>query len=147
MLAWVGWRGREAVAELAGDYTVVGLFRTYHQPYEGPDGWVIDPRPGDLAAEVYRRFKLGTPPDPAPKGRAEWAAALTGAGVQVLSTDAPWQGLNPRLYFGAPAPRLFIGAFGRQPVVFDPARGVLLHQGPVPPGPGLEIIDRREAAW
>ena len=147
MLLWVGWRATVAVDELSGDYTVQGLFRTYTQPYEGVDGWVADPRPGPLAAEVWTRFELGEPPSPPPTDRAAWARALAAAGVQTRPVEDHWDGLNPRLHFGPKGAWLLVGAFGRQGVVFDPERGVVLLHAALPPGPGLELVGRREAAW
>ncbi len=124
-VAWTGHR------DLTARYTVQGLFRTYAHAYEDPDGHVIDPRPGALDAEIRRRYGAGE------------------AALGPTATKGPGEGLKPRVVGVGGARWLVVGFFGRRPVVFDPARGVvLLRRGVLPEtAPAVELEDASEAPW
>jgi hypothetical protein len=84
LAAYFAWLVSHAIGELADEAPIAGLRRTYTPPYALPtgDAWVIDPRPGELAAELTARFGAApTAPAPGPAAAAaDWAAWLIAAG-------------------------------------------------------------------
>ncbi len=155
LLAWAAGRAWLGHAELRSHAPVRGLFRAYLPPHVEIGGdealslTVIDPRPGDLLTEIRDRYRPGAPlPDPPRADTPEaWASALVALGLPAKPTTEPWNGADPRLYLGPAGPWLLTGVFGRQPVFFDPARGVVLSPTDLPPAPTLQLTGVREAPW
>ncbi|MEZ4468626.1 MAG: hypothetical protein R3F43_30350 [bacterium] len=111
--------------ELTDAYVVQGLFRTYRPPGPQPDGWLVDPRPGDLATEITARYGPASPASaPAPSPTA-WAAWLAARGLSPRpATGFAGPDEPPRLIFLASGEiRLQTGRFQGQAVLFDPPAG------------------------
>lgn len=144
---WLTWHG---YAELRAEHHVQGLYRSYAHPYPIEGGWVIDPRPGDLLAEVRNRYARGHAlPEPAPRTPAEWRAVLATLGLSVEEARGLGDLQHPRVLFGDGGPLLLLGAYARDPIAFDPARGVLrLAKEALPAdAPALVLVGAREAPW
>lgn len=153
MLGWVVWLGVRAHGELRADYTVEGLFRSYHSPYETAVGAVVDPRPAlSLPLEIQRRYAPDRPPPPAdpPGDAAGWSALLGELGLMAQPfSDDRWTGAPPRLRLGPDGPLLLIGLFGVDPVALVPGVGVVrIPEGALPPAEvDLALIGAREPPW
>ncbi len=153
MLLWVGAVAVRAHSELTDDYTVEGLYRSYHSPYAAPLGAVVDPRPAlSLPAEIHARYAPDHPPPrgPAPADAAGWTALLDGLGLETRPHTADrWTGAPPRLRLTADGPQLLIGLFGVDPVALVPGVGVVrIPEGALPPAAvDLALIGAREPPW
>ncbi len=149
LLAFAGARAWAGYHELRRQYVVEGLFRTYQPPYPDGDAWVIDPRPGDLWTEVHDRYRPGVPlpPPPASATPEAWTLALTVLDLPAHPAPDTWSGAEPRVWFGPGGPWLLTGVFGRQPVFFDPARGVVMAAERLPDAPAIELTGIRENPW
>lgn len=153
MLIWAGAVATRAYGELNEDYTVEGLFRSYHSPYTTPLGAVVDPRPAlSLPAEIRDRYAPDHPPPygPAPTDAASWAALLDGLGLETRPHTADrWTGAPPRLRLTADGPQLLIGLFGVDPVALVPEVGVVrIPEDALPPATvDLALVGAREPPW
>ncbi|MCA9528310.1 MAG: hypothetical protein KC549_18625 [Myxococcales bacterium] len=142
---------RQAWLELHDSYEIQGLFRMYRPPRLTAEGWLIDPRPGDLAAEIAERYGPagadGAPP-PTLDGWQGWLGEHGFATAFATGFGGPED--PPRLVF-LPGDRVVLqtGRFRGQAVLFDPAQGVLLL------AEGLEdaeaqaivLVSAREPPW
>ncbi len=153
MIAWVIGLTVRAHGELAAEYTVEGLFRSYHSPYETALGAVVDPRPAlALPAEIQRRYAPDAPApgDAPPTDAAGWTALLDGLGLNARPFTADrWTGAPPRLRLGPDGPLLLIGLFGVDPVALVPGVGVVrIPEGALPPATvDLALVGAREPPW
>jgi hypothetical protein len=145
LVVWAGFVFVRAQRELTADLVVRGPERAWHSPSEVDDGWLLDPRPGRLAVELRDRFR---PAAEAPASD-DPRAALTALGLAFAESRGVGDGLRPRVLLPASGALLLVGFYGRDPVVFDPARGVVrLHRGVIGEDvPALTLTDAVEAPW
>jgi hypothetical protein len=133
-----------AQRELTADLVVRGPEREWRSPSAVADGWILDPRPGRLAAELRDRFRPGA----APPATDEPRAALAALGVGFADGRGVGEGREPRVLLAPAGPLLLVGLYGRDPVVFDPARGIVrLHAGVLAEDVPALVLDAREAPW
>jgi hypothetical protein len=155
VLAYLGWLVPHAWLELNEDYAYAGLFRQHRSPYPLPDdaGWVIDPRPGDLDAELSARYFGGRPLPPLAAPTLEgWRArfAALGQPTAPIEARAPADSeaaahFTPRLVLRPEGPRLVVGRYEGQWVAFEPTVGVLLvREVALAEAPALALIGARE---
>jgi hypothetical protein len=144
LLAWGGWVAARAYGELTAIQVVDGPDRTWRSPSPTADGWLLDPRPGPLAAELRDRFR----PDAPVPATDDPRAALTALGLGFRETRGLGDGYHECIVL-TPAPLLVVGYYGRDPIVFDPARGVVrLHAGSLGDDlPAIELTEAHEAPW
>jgi hypothetical protein len=131
---YAGWWISHVRTELTAPFDVVGPDRTFRHPLPSADGFVVDPRPRSLDAELEDRYGR----------RIDWrAVSPTGTGLG--------RGMHPRLLFveGEPTPWLLVGSVGIEPLVFDPRRGLVrLGPGRLPDDvPAADLVGVREAPW
>jgi len=146
LVLWMGALTGQAVREVGALPDVAGAARLWTAPREHPWGELIDPRPLELATELFARYGLRvTPPE---EGTLEaWRRRLEAAGVR-RGHDEPTS--TPRLVFpSGHGPVLVVSPFGQQWVVAVPGEGVVV----TAPGafaadsPGLALPGLAEAPF
>ncbi|MCA9539512.1 MAG: hypothetical protein KC620_11530 [Myxococcales bacterium] len=151
MAAWMVFAAVGAARELRADVPVQGLFRLHLPPHRTAAGWLLDPRPGGMRAELRARFSRSTAEAPEPEPTiAAWETTLAALGLEARRVDdVRWDGTPPRLRLTAAGPQLLIDLFGVTPVVFDPALGVLLIDREALPPATAEwaLLNARELPW
>ena len=149
MALWSTTKVLRAKAELTGVTEVQGIQRSFHAPHGHALGWVIDPRSGDLALELLRRYGPDHPQlEPTAWDREGLSSALDAAGY-VHESGAPktWDGLSPRLRGTRQGVHLLLRKFGIQWVVFYPEVGVVLTDTLPPAEWEITLLETREAPW
>ncbi len=150
--AYALWLLPHAYQELNEEYKVEGLFRSYERPHALSEGWLLDPRPGDLLEELLSRYRPGSSAllhsGPLPKDPQAWAQLLERYGLESRLGHGLGRGLHPRLIFTAGGPWLLISLYLGRPVVFDPQRGLIfLKERVLQERPALILFNAKEAPW
>lgn len=149
-LCWLGLLGYgvglvlHARAEVTERFEVRIGDRTYRYPYTDPDGEVLDPRRGALNEEICARYA----PHPTCALASLEPEALAAVGLSAEAASGFGDGTPPHLVPYLDRTVLVVAEWQDRPVIFDPARGVvLLRPDAASPEAGVALLGARRSPW